>query len=68
MQEVRAALNDEHLRVLDVSSGFDRSEGRGELVFYTSLKNGHLMPSLTERIVQLDGVDAARWKLINTPH
>jgi len=68
MQEVRRVLGEEELHVLDVSSGFDRRQEQGELVFYTSLKNEHQLPRLTERVMQLDGVDVARWKLINVPH
>jgi len=67
MREVRGVLKEEKLRVHDVASGFDRREELGELVFYASLKNEHQMPHLTERVMQLNGVDVARWKLINTP-
>lgn len=67
MKTVEHILDDEKLRVLDVSSGYDRRQELGELVFYTSLKNEYQIPRLTERVMQVEGVDVARWKLINVP-
>lgn len=67
MNEVRAVLKQHGLRVLDVASGYDATEGRGELVFYVSFQNRLQNVALTEEVTALSGVQVARWKLIDVP-
>jgi len=65
MRKIREALTEDGMRVLEVSSGHDRSERTSELDFHVALKKQFQMPRLTEKVARIEGVSSARWRPIH---
>lgn len=62
VDELRAELRSRNMRVIDVTSRIDVTEGRAQSSFYLALKNELQSPELLDHLASKEGVTEASWE------